>query len=140
MLAIWLCFYDDFPTLAPSVLADSSKRAVQLLLKLLGWQYSDNADKDVDFAESFAALGVVFHLSRLDEGLASVANKENRVLAVVSQLAGLALDRRMSKVQAESMRGKLQFMGCQIFGRAGKAAMWVFAGRAEHERSLSLRD
>ncbi len=64
-LAVWTLYVDDFPTLAPSNIAKACKAFTELLLRLLGREYSDDPLKDPSFAASFAALGVQYDLSTM---------------------------------------------------------------------------
>jgi hypothetical protein len=48
------------------------RSATKLLFNLLGWQFADSPEKDLEFATDFGALGVVFDISKLEQGLSQV--------------------------------------------------------------------
>ena len=51
---IWSSFYDDYPTLAPTIVAPAVEKVVVLFLHLLGWDLTTDLTNSFDFAESFA--------------------------------------------------------------------------------------
>jgi hypothetical protein len=121
MHAIWHNFYDDYPTLSPSVLSNSTKQSLELMLKLLGWQIAEDDKKSMSFAEQFTALGVVFDISDM-RGLGSfVSNTPKRTKLVVDELTTILQNRHINKKTAEVLVGKLQFMESHCFGRIGRS-------------------
>ena len=119
----WLNFYDDFPTLISSWVETSVQSAVQLLFKLLGWTFVDDPAKDRPFSELFVALGVVFNVSRLNEGLSTVCNKPERVKTVREEIRAILNSGKFTTVQSDSLRGKLGFMERQVFGKSSRAVI-----------------
>jgi hypothetical protein len=77
---------------------------------LLGWQFADSPEKDLEFAADFVALGVVFDISRLEHGLSQVKHKPKRASEVKEQLYKVLAEGSFSATLAASLRGKLQFM------------------------------
>ena len=118
--ALVLNFYDDFPTIEPEATAQNARVSMELMLKLLGWQYSDNPMKDLSFAEEFCSLGVIFDLSRTEEQLAFVYNKPSRIESVKTILLELARMKKTTSTERASVKGKLTFMERHVFGRVGK--------------------
>ena len=123
-----LNFYDDYPMLEPKVSSALAKRAAETTLKLLGWSFADQGTKCAPFSEQFVALGVVFDVSRLDEGQAVVFNKQARVEAIQADLTAIANKQRMTKAEKESIRGRLQFLERHVFGRVGKFVINALCG------------
>jgi hypothetical protein len=123
---IWANFYDDFPIVSPSSVSTASKNAANLIFQLLGWKISSDAEKCFDFAASFAALGVFFHLDRTVIGCSEISNKSTRVQQVTQEIQDILSCGSITSKQAESLRGKLQFMETAMFGRASRAIYSVF--------------
>lgn len=134
---LWTNFFDDFPTLAASSVSKSCDAAISIFLKCVGWSYSDNKEKDLPFAEAFNALGIRFDVSRISEGLSTVENRRDRVDKVSSIVEAIIADGTFFHHQAESLRGKVQFMERSIFGKAGKSISRVYQRRG---RAPALTD
>ena len=135
--ALWTNFYDDFPTLSPAPLTASVQAAISIYLKCIGWNYSDQPDKDLPFAESFCALGIKFNISEMPACKSSVENRKDRVEKVTKDILEILDDGKFMHYQAERLRGKVQFMEKSIFGRAGKTVARVFNRRG---RSPKIND
>jgi len=78
--------FDDYPTLCPGNVSHVVIPAAKLLFNLLGWQFADSPEKDLEFAANFVALGVVFDISSLEHGLSQVKHKPKRASEVSEQL------------------------------------------------------
>ena len=115
-----LNFYDDFPAIEPAATAGLALKASETFLRLLGWQFAENGPKSPPFAEVFTALGVIFDLSRLDMELATVYHKQSRIDAIKDDIVRICERKTMTKLDKESLRGRLQFLERQVFGRLGK--------------------
>jgi hypothetical protein len=123
---IWLNFFDDYPTFCPGNVSHVVRPATKLLFNLLGWQFADSPEKDLEFAADFVALGVVFDISRLEHGLSQVKHKPKRASEVKEQLYNVLAEGSFSATLAASLRGKLQFMESATFGNAARGAYRVF--------------
>ena len=121
LLLTWLNFYDDFPIVYPKALTKSCEHAVSLFFKLLGWAISNDPKKTAPFSEHFTALGVSFFVGCLSTSLSTVSNLESRINNVGIMLKSIIETKHLSNKQAEVLRGKLQYMDCQVFGRLGKS-------------------
>jgi hypothetical protein len=119
----WLNFFDDFPIICPDILTKSCEHAVALFFKLLGWWISNDPKKSLSFAEHFTALGVSFHIGCLADSLSTVSNVESRVNNVIEVLNSIIEKKKLCQKQAEILRGRLQYMDSQVFGRLGKSLM-----------------
>ena len=72
-------YVDDFTQIELSRLADSAASTFESMLRMLGWVYADDGEKYVQFQGEFAALGVVFNLSRAAQsGELLLPNKPTR--------------------------------------------------------------
>ena len=115
---LWSVYFDDFPTLAPEPLARPMRLMSEVLNQAIGWRIS-SGDKALDFAEVFQVLGVVFSFGRLGHRESVVTNKPERVKLVQETIDSITAG-SFTKKQAETLRGKLQFMELQVFGRAAR--------------------
>jgi hypothetical protein len=111
-----------------------------LLFKLLGWQFADSPEKDLEFASDFVALGVVFDISKLEHGLSRVKHKPKRAAEVKDQLYNVLAEGSFSSALAASLRGKLQFMESATFGNAARGAFRVFRHSDTVARKLLDRE
>ena len=115
-----LNFYDDFPSIEPAATSGMALKAAETFLGLLGWAFAQQGEKSPPYAEVFTALGVVFCVSKLDSLLATVYNKQSRIEAISADIESFRQKRHLSKVERECLRGRLQFLERQVFGRLGK--------------------
>jgi hypothetical protein len=113
-------FYDDYPCIEPEFTSKHARMTAETFLALLGWNFSKDPGKALDFAKQFAALGVVFDLSRADENLAFVSNKTSRLETVTATTQALVKRGYTLKHERDSLRGTLQFLERFVFGRIGK--------------------
>ena len=51
---------------------------MELKLRVLGWDYSNDPEKDPPFSELFYALGVQYNLKSIGSGGTTVRNKDSR--------------------------------------------------------------
>jgi hypothetical protein len=123
LLLPWVNFFDDYPIIYPQKLVVSCKHAVTLFFKLIGWYISDDPKKSVEFAEHFVALGVSFTVGSWSSSVSYVANLESRVQRVSEFIMEIVEKKRITAKQSETLRGKLQYMDSQVFGRIGKSLM-----------------
>jgi hypothetical protein len=124
---IILNYFDDYPVIAPSSLSNVINSAVKVFCKMLGWQLSDDPKKDVEFSELFTALGVQFEISGITTASCRVMNTVKRTESVIQMIDSYLSVKTMSKHDAEVLRGRLQFMEAQIFGRVGKSLFKHFS-------------
>ena len=72
----WVNFYDDFPVMAPSCIADNSLQTMIVLCQLLGFKYSE--DKLLAFRPSASVLGIEVDCSEWKDDVVLVRNKPGR--------------------------------------------------------------
>ena len=135
---IWTSFYDDFPSLAPTIVAQSVKTAIGIYFQLLGWKVATDEEKTFEFSTAFAALGVVFDVSKLIIKGSTIENKPARISKVVGQFRDVQTAKTLSPVLCDSLRGKVQFMECAIFGHAGRCASPLF--KRHNRKSYELTE
>jgi hypothetical protein len=114
------CFGDDFPDLEPQETANEALLAFQALLRILGVRIAESGPKCPSFTSTFPSLGVQFDLSAISQGSFDIANKPSRVEAISAECNSIIARDSISRSDAATLRGRLQFSSTQIFGRAGK--------------------
>ena len=119
---VWANFFDDYPVLSRNDTASTSLKSIELFFSLLGWQTA-GGEKAASFSECFSALGVKFDLHDLANRKSFVQNTEKRISAIVSMIAHIKDKACMTSFEAESLRGRLQFMETGFFGRVGKSVI-----------------
>ena len=124
---IWWNFYDDFPIVAPVPLLKSNYNAALILFQVLGCAVSLDPNKTLDWAHVFSALGVTFDIERMPEAKSTISNTSKRTEKIIAELEDLMQHGRLNSKTAERLRGKLQFMDAQIFGRVGKGLLQIFS-------------
>jgi hypothetical protein len=132
---IWTTFFDDFPMLTPSSIQSSSEACANILTKLMGWRVADG-EKEVEWAECFHALGVTFNLENISMAASTVGNKKGRVEALIPILESFISSGKASTKEIESVRGKLQYVDAQVFGRTLKAAMSALDRNRGHGKTF----
>ena len=114
---LWIptCFYfDDFPHFDVGPLCETSKKAFECMLNLLGWQFADG-DKNLPFAKDFNILGAKVDLAELGSGSIVVSNKPGRLEHICSLIDETVLDRSASR--AAVLRGHINFASGFCMGR-----------------------
>jgi hypothetical protein len=136
MKFIWANFFDDYPMIASELVAKPTLAAAHLFFGLLGWEVA-KGDKQIPFAESFSALGVTFQVGPLNLAMAFVANSAKRTADMIQMLEDVLVEGKLSRKHSEVLRGKLQFVESNLFGKVGKA-MYTHLFRAD--RHLTALD
>ena len=109
----------------------SSDLAATSLFDLLGWLYDRTGDKCTDFSTTLHALGVKVCLSRLGDGVLTIANTEARTSELIETLEGVIAKGKVSKSEARRVAGRMSFAVGQVFGRLAKACLKVFYSLVE---------
>ncbi|CAE7837068.1 gpt [Symbiodinium sp. CCMP2592] len=125
-LATTLCgviggvFYDDFPLIEPALTARLCSVSIEALLDTLGWRYSRDSDKDKPFASQFNLLGVQLSLDSLHLGSIALENKPSRVAKLLLVAQQMCASGELSRAEAMSLQGQLNFMVGFASGRSLK--------------------
>ena len=96
---------------------------MSLLFKLLGWRFAEEGEKAECFSREFGALGIRIILDDASKGLVKFTNTEKRASELVSTINGILQKGSMTLIEAQKLRGRMQFMDGQLFGRLGKLCM-----------------
>ena len=139
MKFIWANFFDDYPIISSQHLARPTLAAAHLFFGLLGWEVA-KGEKQVPFSESFNALGVTFQVGMLHLSMAFVANSAKRTADMIQLLEEVLVDNKLTRKHSEVLRGKLQFVESNLFGKIGKS-MYTQLFRADRlSASLNKTD
>eukprot|EP00435_Cladocopium_sp_Y103_P055104 s1350_g18.t1 len=135
---VWSHFFDDFVTFCRSVHSNNTAQTVDLLFKLLGWKYAEHGDKATNFASQLGALGVVINLEDARKGMVTFSNTDKRRTELVETITDLLERGLMTVLEAQRLRGRMQFMDGQIFGRLGRLCMRAVTEHAFAKGSMRL--
>ena len=105
----WSSFFDDFPTLTTSSLADQCKAQVHLLFDLLGIEFAREGDKAGSFEATFKALGLLIDLSEFSSGTIRIGHAESRKQELLLQIDQHLEQNCLKPKDAERLRGRLQW-------------------------------
>ena len=134
----WSSFFDDYIVFTTPELARSSELTASALFKLLGWLFAEEGRKCRPFDTSCEALGVVFDLSLSSQQVCKVTNTLSRVDEISTEIQRLLNSGFITQVEAQKLRGRMQFADSQIYGRTGKrciACLKDFSGRRRNRIS-----
>ena len=120
---IWSCFFDDYVSFCRDEHVSNTRMTVCLLFRLLGWKFAEEGDKAEDFAKEFGALGIRIMLEDSAAGVVKFTNTEKRAAELISTIHAILCKGFMTLVEAQRLRGRMQFMDGQLFGRLGKLCM-----------------
>ena len=120
---IWSCFFDDYVVFARDEHVNNTNQAVSLLFKLLGWKFAEEGEKAESFSREFGALGIRIILDECSQGLVKFTNTEKRANELIGTINTILQKGTMTLVEAQRLRGRMQFMDGQLFGRLGKLCM-----------------
>ena len=133
-------FYDDFPLLEPACSGRMASASFQHLLDALGWLYAKGDDaKCRPFEACFDVLGVAFCPQHLSRGVLGIENKASRVERLRNLLAEKAHTGSLTRHEASSVHGMLNFMTGFVAGKSMKIACLGFS-LAANGRPLLPRD
>ena len=119
-LPCW-AYYDDLYGLETDETVDNAVVVARKVHELLGILYGEHKVKqgpDVDL------LGVAFRLPKLKVGITAKRRKQ-----LCSELKDIWVSNRLSPGKAGKLKGKLNFVGNQLWGKTGKAVMPALSNR-----------
>ena len=117
-------YFDDFPCAEPSASSGSAQDfLVGLLSTCLGWQVALQPKKNLLFSKTFTLLGVELALAKVDQGILTVRNKPDRVKELRADLSRLLEQGFITRAEASSLHGRLNFAQGQLHGCPIKPAL-----------------
>ena len=121
---VWSAFYDDYVCVCKEGTERQTDRMVRFLFKTLGWDLSEEPEKDKEFAPVFQALGVEFDLRSVPSGFFLVGNTSSRKEELKERMTDILKANTLEPAAAESLRSRLLFADSQIYGRFSKMALY----------------
>ena len=130
-------FYDDCVIVEPAYCARSGQYCMRRVMELIGMPFSDEKHEEVGPSSPF--LGVVSDFSAsLSHGVMRMSIKADRRERLLKLLDTYILELRVSRSDAASLEGKLQFCILSQFGRVGRAALSVVREHAHHSTAEQI--
>ena len=116
-------YFDDFISLAIVAESQSVDFTVKTVFRMLGWKFAEDGPKAPPLSPAVTALGVSVDVSDLHQGLVLIDNTEKRALELLDTISSVIQFCRMTKKEALRLRGRMQFVSGQIFGRVAKRCL-----------------
>ena len=124
-LGVWAgTFFDDFPILCRSDIAQQTEQQVSLLLDLLGMRFARDGKKWMPFSEQMDVLGVVIR------GVVYFKHTEARKTELDEVITKHLTEDRMTQKEAETLRGRLIWFEGFMFGRIANSSLHAIGKRA----------
>lgn len=120
---IWSNFYDDYITFATSENSGNTDKTVCLFFDLLGWKFAVDGDKASEFSSQFSALGIVINLESFTDGFVEFRNTTKRTEELSCTIQDFVDSGKMSLLESQRLRGRMQFADGQLFGRIGQLCL-----------------
>ena len=131
----WSSFFDDYIVFSTPPLAKNTELSVAALFNLLGWLFAQEGRKCMPFSAQCEALGVILDLSESLSGIAKVYNTKSRIEEIKAEIERILEKGWISQVEAQKLRGRMQFADAQVFGRTGKRCTRALRDFASRRRS-----
>ena len=130
-LGIWAgTFFDDFPVLCRSDLAQQTEQQVSLLLDLLGMKFARDGKKWMPFSDQMDVLGVVIDFSHFSKGVVYFRHTDARKTELDEVITKHLTEDRMTQKEAETLRGRLIWFEGFMFGRIANLSLHAIGKRA----------
>ena len=125
----WTSFFDDFTLLSKRVNCNSAAVAAESLFSLLGVQFAKEGKKAVEWATKVKTLGVVLDLEPADSSgnYVTLGHTESRVAELRASLESFLQTGKMSRKDAEKLRGRLQWFESFAHGRIAQQSLRVIS-------------
>ena len=118
----WASYFDDFPMASHARTETSAMATCKGMLSLLGYEYA--VEKMKPFAQKADMLGVQLDVSQTSQGVIKIRNKESRVRDLQPVLDAAISTASLIPAELPSFLGKLQYAEAQLWGRAGRLALY----------------
>ena len=135
---MWSVFFDDYVVFSQDCHVKNTEVTVELLFKLLGWKFATDGEKATIFDDEFSALGVRVNLTKAHFGKVSFVNTEKRVKELSGAIGEIIKKGKLTLLESQKLRGRMQFADGQVFGRLGKLCMKAITNHAFKTRSDKL--
>ena len=115
---MWTSYFDDFLSVTTSETSRHTDLMISSLFCILGWKLSE--DKLIDYHTMCKVVVVEFDLRMSGQGLAAVANTQDRAKELCEELDTILVSGSLRRAEGERLRGRLQFASGQLFGRSAR--------------------
>ena len=122
---MWTSYFDDFLSVTTSETSRHTDVIISSLFSILGWRLSE--DKLIDYHTMCKVLGVEFDVRMSGQGLAAVANAQDRVKELCEELDSVLTSGSLKRADGERLRGRLQFASGQLFGRSARNRLRILS-------------
>ena len=141
----WTNYFDDFPMFAKAESSDTTDALAADFLDLFSILFAREGKKATSFDQAFRALGLLFDLSRFDEGEVTIGHTKERGEELKATISAILAADCLSHAEAESLRGRLHWYTSFLFGRRSSQALnvvsdWVNRGVSSGRLSEDLRE
>ena len=123
--AIRTNYFDDFVTFAKAGEVASVARSMKFVFKALGWLFGEDGDKALDFSHCVSALGVQIDVRNMHFGVVTIDNATARRGDLLQILDDVILSKKLGRIDALRLRGRLQFAAGQFAGRVARKSLNV---------------
>ena len=110
--------------------AAPTDKCVGFLFDLLGVQYAKEGKKNQPFSNEMRALGLIFDLTKFDEGVVFIKHTPERRLELSEKIRSILKANELSPKDAESFKGRVQWFESFLFGRTANLAIHRLGKRA----------
>ncbi|CAE7525719.1 unnamed protein product, partial [Symbiodinium microadriaticum] len=141
----WTNYFDDFPMFAKAESSDTTDSLAADFLDLFSILFAREGKKATSFDQTFRALGLLFDLSRFEEGEVTIGHTKERGEELKATISAILAADCLSHAEAESLRGRLHWYTSFLFGRRSSQALnvvsdWVNRGVSSGRLSEDLKD
>ena len=122
---MWTNYFDDFVAFARADEVASVTGSLKFVFKALGWLFAEP-----DFSCSVSALGVQINVENMHCGFVKIDNMAGRKSDLLQLLDDVISSKKLSRVDALRLRGRLQFAAGQFAGRIARQPLKVVTKHA----------
>ena len=132
----WTSFFDDYTLLSKQANSKSAEVSAETLFNLLGLQFATEGKKAVAWSCKVKTLGVLIDLDPAGSGgnLVTVGHTDSRIAELQHSLDEILREKKMSRKDAEKLRGRLQWFESFAQGRVAQQALRVISRIASSGR------
>ena len=128
-------YFDDFVSLSSTEECASVDYTVKAVFKILACRFAEDGVKAPPVSEVLTALRISLDVSRLNKRFVIVDNTDNRRLELVKALDQVIESKRLPKMDALRLRGRMQFAAGQLFGRLPRRCLSLITQHAYNVES-----
>ena len=132
--------YFDFFIFAKADEVASVAGSIKFVFKALGWLFAEDGDKARDFSHSVSPPGVQIDVQNMHCGVVTIDSAAGRKGDLVQILADVIVSKKLGRLDALRLPGKVQFGAGQFAGRLARKSFNVVTSHAESMCGVDLED